>query len=96
MCIRDRVCAVKAHFVLVVGLLDVDLVAVHILHTHIQAQALQLFHEHAERLRDARLRNRLTFDNRFIGLDTAHHVVGLDGQDLLQGVGCLLYTSRCV
>ena len=33
------------------------------------------------------LRDRLALDDGLVGLDTAHDVVGLDGQDLLQGVG---------
>ena len=62
-----------------------------ILHAHIQAQALQFLDQHAEALGDAGLGNILALDDGLVGLDTTGDVVGLDGQDLLQG--CLLYTS---
>src|SRR5438034_179592 len=51
-----------------------------------QPQGLELFHEHVERLRDARLGKILSFDNRFIDAAAAVHVVRLDGQHFLQHV----------
>ena len=51
-----------------------------------QAEALQLLDEHLERLRHARLQDVLALDDRLVGLHAADHVVGLDRQQLLQGV----------
>src|SRR5256714_176888 len=51
-----------------------------------ERKAFQLLHQHAERLRDAGLERVVALDDRLVGLDAAHDVVRLDGQDLLQDV----------
>ena len=51
------------------------------------AQGLQLLDQHLEGLRHARLGDVLALDDGLVGLDAAHDIVGLHGQDLLQGVG---------
>src|SRR5438270_8886826 len=51
-----------------------------------QRQALELLHQHPEALRDAGLERVVAFHDRFVGLDPAHNVVGLHGQDLLEDV----------
>ena len=38
-------------------------------------------------LRNARLGDILTLDDGLVGLHTSHHIIGLDGQNLLQRVG---------
>src|SRR5437660_219287 len=55
-------------------------------HFNRQSETLKLLDEHLERLGHARLEDIFALDNRFVGLDTTHHVVGLDRQDLLQRV----------
>ena len=45
------------------------------------------FIKHLEGFGHAGLGHVVALDDGFIGLDTAHHVIGLDGEDLLQGVG---------
>ena len=44
--------------------------------------------QHVERLGDAWCWHRLAFDDCFVGLRTAHNVVGLDGEDFLKDVTC--------
>src|SRR6185436_8101566 len=56
-------------------------------HLDIEAQRLQLLEQHLERLRDARLRDVLSLDDRLVDLDAPEDVVGLDRQQLLQRVG---------
>src|SRR6266700_4686115 len=53
---------------------------------HPEREALQLLDQHAERLRDTGLERVVALDDRLVGLDAAHDVVGLHGQDLLQDV----------
>src|SRR5919202_6333945 len=53
---------------------------------HPDAQRLQLLHEDVERLRNTGLGKVLAFHNRLVHAATTVHVVGLDGQDLLQRV----------
>ena len=59
-----------------------------------QPKALQLFHQHMERLRDARLRYILALDYRLIGLDPADDVVGFEREHLLQVVGGAVRLKR--
>src|SRR2546423_7857236 len=51
-----------------------------------EREALQLLDQHAERLRDAGLERVVALDDRLVGLDAAHDVVRLHGEDLLQDV----------
>ena len=48
---------------------------------------LHLLDEHLEALGDARLGDVLALDDGLVDLDPAEDVVGLDGEQLLQGVG---------
>ena len=73
--------------VVLILVLELDLVALLIQDAHVQAQALQLLDQDLEGLGHAGRRDIVALDNGLIGLDTAGHVVGLDRQDLLQGVG---------
>src|SRR6266540_1426646 len=57
-------------------------------------EPLQLLDQHAERLRDAGLERVIALDDRFVRLDAADDVVGLDGQDLLQDVGGAICLER--
>ena len=54
---------------------------------HVEAQGLHLLDEHLEALRDARLGNVVSLDDGLVDLDPAQHVIGLDGQELLEAVG---------
>src|SRR6185503_6104869 len=53
---------------------------------HAEPQGLELFHEDVERLRNARLGQVLSLDDRFIHAAAAVHVVRLDRQHFLQDV----------
>src|SRR4051812_33211059 len=72
---------------LVVGVAQLDRVAVAGEDLHVQAQRLELLEQHLEGLRDARLRDVLALDDRLVHLDAPEDVVGLDGEQLLQRVG---------
>src|SRR3954470_3540611 len=72
---------------LVVGVAQLDRVAVAGEDLHVQAERLELLEQHLEGLRDARLRDVLALDDRLVDLDAAQDVVGLDGEQLLQRVG---------
>jgi len=52
-----------------------------------QRQALELLDQDVERLRDTWLQDVLALDDGLVRLHTAHHVVRLDGQHLLERVG---------
>src|SRR3989338_6278513 len=52
----------------------------------VQTQTLQLLHQHVEGLRGARLQGVLALDDGFVDPRPALHVIGLDGQQLLEGV----------
>src|SRR5438270_8081668 len=54
---------------------------------HIEAEGLHLLDEHLEGLGDAGLGDVLALDDGLVDLHAAEHVVGLDGEQLLQGVG---------
>src|SRR5713101_3273758 len=54
---------------------------------HVEAERLQLLDEHVERLGQARLERVLTLDDRLVHAGASDHVVGLDGEELLQRVG---------
>ena len=69
-----------------VELADLDLLAVLVDHADVQAQRLHLLDEHLEALGDARLGDVLALDDRLVHLHAAEHVVGLDGEDLLERV----------
>src|SRR6478735_997407 len=56
-------------------------------HLDVEAQRLHLLDEDLERLRDARVGDVLALDDRLVHLHAARHVVGLDGEQLLEGVG---------
>src|SRR6478609_11012727 len=53
----------------------------------VEAQGLHLLDEHLEALGDAGLGDVLALDDGLVDLHAAEHVVGLDGEELLQGVG---------
>ena len=53
----------------------------------VDAERLHLLHEDLEALRHAGLGDVVALDDRLVDLDPAEHVVGLDGQQLLQAVG---------
>ena len=53
----------------------------------VEAEALHLLDQHLERLGDAGLGDVLALDDGLVDLHPAQHVVGLDGEQLLQGVG---------
>src|SRR6056297_2769960 len=53
----------------------------------VQAQGLHLLDEHLEALGDAGLGDVLALDDGLVDLHAAEHVVGLDGEQLLQAVG---------
>src|SRR3954470_12171620 len=72
---------------LVVGVTQFDRLPVAGEDLHVQAERLQLLEQHLERLRNARLGDVLALDDRLVHLDAAEDVVGLDGEQLLQGVG---------
>ena len=76
---------------LVVGVAEVDQRAVGREDLDVQAERLHLLHEHLERLGDAGLLDVLALDDRLVHLDAAEDVVGLDREELLEGVppsGC--------
>src|SRR5579884_3267543 len=52
-----------------------------------QGQALELLDQYPEALRDPCFEPVVTLDDGLVGLDAAHDVVGLHGQDLLEHVG---------
>ena len=53
----------------------------------VEAEGLHLLDEHLEALGDARLGDVLALDDGLVDLHAAEHVVGLDGEQLLQAVG---------
>src|SRR5579875_2057209 len=53
----------------------------------VEAEALHLLDQDLEGLGDARLRDVLALDDGLVDLDPAEDVVGLDREQLLQGVG---------
>src|ERR1700681_1766594 len=53
----------------------------------VQAQTLHFLDEHLETFWDPGLGDVFSLDDRLVDLDPAEHVVGLDGEQLLQGVG---------
>ena len=69
-----------------VELADLDLLARRVHHADVEAERLHLLDEHLEALGDARLGDVLALDDRLVDLHAAEHVVGLDGEDLLQRV----------
>src|SRR5690606_14000517 len=71
---------------LVIGLPQLNRYPVAGEHLDVEAQRLQLLEQHLERLRYARLGDVLLLDDRLVDLDPAEHVVGLDGEQLLQRV----------
>ena len=77
---------IEAGLFVVEVLAHIDLVAFLVLDHDVQTQRLQFLEHDAEGLGDARLRDGLALDDGLVGLDTALDVIGLDGQDLLQGV----------
>src|SRR5215469_15169919 len=56
-------------------------------HLHVEAQRLHLLDQHLEALRDAWFRDVLALDDRLVHLHAAEHVVGLDREQFLQGIG---------
>ena len=73
--------------VVLVVVLELDLVAVAVQDLDIQAQGLELLDQHLEGLGHAGLGHVVALDDGLVGADTAGDVVGLDGEDLLEGVG---------
>ena len=56
-------------------------------HLDVEAERLHLLDEHLERLGDAGVGDVLALDDGLVDLHAAGHVVGLDREQLLQGVG---------
>src|SRR5690606_13861716 len=54
----------------------------------VETQRLQLFDQNIEALGESRLQGVLTLDDGFVHPRPALHVVALDRQELLQGIGC--------
>src|SRR5664280_1966266 len=63
-------------------------------HLDVEAQRLHLLDQHLERLRNARLGNVFALDDGLVDLDPAEDVVGLDRQQLLQGVRSAVRLQR--
>src|SRR5690606_21118393 len=71
---------------LVIGVAQADDLAVSAENLDVQAERLHFLHEHLEGLGNAGLRDVLALDDRLVHLDAAEDVVGLDREQLLQGV----------
>ena len=69
-----------------VELADLDLLARLVHHVDVEAERLHLLDEHLEALGDAGLGDVLALDDGLVDLHAAEHVVGLDGEDLLERV----------
>src|SRR5690606_27270665 len=54
---------------------------------HVQAERLELFHEHVEALGEAGVERVVTLHDRLVHPSASLHVVGLDGEELLESVG---------
>src|ERR1035437_5380461 len=67
---------------------EADLFVVFVEDLHVEPEALEFLDENLERLRNARSLDLLTLDDRFIGLDSTHDIVRLDGEKLLKNVRC--------
>src|ERR1035437_2385106 len=65
---------------------EADLFVVFVEDLHVEPEALEFLDENLERLRNARSLDLLTLDDRFIGLDSTHDIVRLDGEKLLKDV----------
>src|SRR3981189_158575 len=70
-----------------VELPDLHLLAGLVDDADVEAEGLHLLDEHLEALGDAGLGDVLALDDGLVDLHAAEHVVGLDGQQLLQAVG---------
>jgi hypothetical protein len=69
-----------------VELADLDLLTLLVHDADVEAERLHLLDEHLEALGDAGLGDVLALDDRLVDLHAAEHVVGLDGEDLLERV----------
>src|SRR5690349_1069314 len=69
-----------------VELADLDLLARLVHDADVEAERLHLLDEHLEALGDAGLGDVLALDDGLVDLHPAEHVVGLDGEDLLERV----------
>src|SRR5580765_1209251 len=69
------------------GFLHLDLLTLAVEHLDVEAEGLHLLDEHLEGLGDAGLGDVLALDDGLVDLHAAEHVVGLDGEELLQAVG---------
>src|ERR1700678_3068596 len=56
-------------------------------HLDVEAERLHFLDQHLEAFRDTRFRYVFALDDGLVDLHAAEHVVGLDGEQLLQGVG---------
>src|SRR5581483_4141221 len=63
-------------------------------HLDVQAQRLHFLDQHLEALRDAGFRHVLALDDGLVHLHAAEYVVGLDREQLLQGVGGTVCLQR--
>src|SRR6266487_14624 len=77
-----------------VGIAHLDGHAVAREHLDVEAQRLHLLDQHLEGLRNARLRYVLALDDGLVDLHPAEHVVGLDGEQLLQRVSGAVRLER--
>src|SRR6266545_2953094 len=71
---------------LVVGLLHLERDPIAGQHLHIETERLELLQEHLEGLRNAGLGDVLALHHGLVDLHAPQYVVGLDGQQFLQGV----------
>src|SRR5580698_9822912 len=72
---------------ILVGVSHLDRGSVAGQHLYVEAERLHFLDQHLETLWNARFGHVLALDDCLVHLDPAEHVVGLDGQQFLQGVG---------
>src|SRR5579884_1713558 len=77
-----------------IGVPHLDLHPVAGQHLDVQAQRLHFLDQDLEGLRNARLGDVLALDDRLVDLDPAEDVVGLDGEQLLEGVSGAVRLER--
>src|SRR5436305_7321187 len=61
---------------------------------NVETEALQLAHEHVERLRETRRLRHFALHDRLVDLASPFHVVALDGEQLLERVGGAVRLER--
>src|SRR4051794_28767581 len=69
------------------SVLQLDLRAVLAQHLDVEAERLHFLDQNLERFGDTRVGDVLALDDGLVDLDATRHVIGLDGEELLEGVG---------